>query len=168
MAKLIGMSSEFKGREFPLEANSETTLGRKSDNVVLLDHPTVSSHHCLISGGDGKLVLEDLGSTNGTRVNSREVKGEPVVLHHKDLIQLGSLEFMVEAPELGEGGARYTDAAAETADAGSMAAPQDFGTISPFGAPPKEKMGAWVALLIVVGALTLLAVAWLGWTLMSA
>jgi len=167
MAKLIGMSSDFKGREFPLEANGETTVGRKSDNVVLLDHPTVSGHHCLISGGESGLLLEDLGSTNGTRVNSREVKDGAVALHHKDLIQLGSLEFMVEAPELGEGGARYTDAAVEQAAAGSMAAPADFATISPFGAPPKEKVGAWVFMLYFTAALALASLGWLVWTLMA-
>ena len=163
MAKLIGMSGEFKGREFPLESNGETTIGRKSDNVLPVDDPTISSHHCLISGSESGLTLEDLGSTNGTRLNSRDVKDAPVQLHHKDLILLGSVEFMVEAPELGEGGARYTDASEE--GAAELAAPADFATISPFGAPPKEKMGAWVALLILVGVLTLGALGWLGWTL---
>ena len=165
MAKLIGMTGEFKGREFPLEANAETTVGRKSDSILFLDHPTVSSHHCLIRGVDGGFTLEDLQSTNGTRLNSREIRDEIVPLHHKDLLQLGSLEFMVEAPELGDSGVRYTGASAEATDAGSIQAPEDFGTISPFGTPPKEKMGVWLLVLIVVGLLTLAA---LGWFVFSA
>lgn len=80
MAKLIGMSGVFKGREYPFDANGETTVGRGGDNMVVLDDPVVSGHHCLIVGRDGKLMLWDLGSTNGTRVNSRAVKGGPVVL----------------------------------------------------------------------------------------
>lgn len=153
MAKLSGMSGDFKGREYPIE-QGEITIGRKADNVILLDHPTISSHHCRILRSGDSCVLQDLDSTNGTRVNSRDVKES--ALHHKDLIQMGSIEFLFDAPELANAGARYTDANAEVAT-GAMSAPQDFASISPFGAPPKERRGIWYFALIVIGAVALLA-----------
>lgn len=155
MAKLSGMSGDFKGREYPIE-QGEITIGRKTDNVILLDHPTISSHHCRILRNGDACVLQDLDSTNGTRVNSRDVKES--ALHHKDLIQLGSIEFLFDAPELTNSGARYTDANAEVAT-GAMSAPQDFASISPFGAPPKERRGVWYFALIAVGVVALLALA---------
>lgn len=153
MAKLSGMSGDFKGREYSIE-QGEITIGRKADNMILLDHPTISSHHCRILRSGDSCVLQDLDSTNGTRVNSRDVKES--ALHHKDLIQLGSIEFLFDAPELTSSGARYTDANAEVAT-GAMSAPQDFASISPFGAPPKERRGIWYFALIVIGAVALLA-----------
>jgi predicted component of type VI protein secretion system len=152
MAKLIGMSGDFKGREYPIE-QGEIAIGRKADNAILLDNPTISSHHCLILRSGDSCVLQDLESTNGTRVNSRDVKES--ALHHKDLLQLGSIEFMFDAPELAAVGGRYTDANAEMAT-GAMSAPQDFASISPFGAPPKERRGTWYFVLIVTGAFALL------------
>ena len=153
MAKLSGMSGDFKGREYPIE-QGEITIGRKADNMILLDHPTISSHHCRILRSGDSCVLQDLDSTNGTRVNSRDVKES--ALHHKDLIQLGSIEFLFDAPELASSGARYTDADAEVAT-GTMSAPQDFASISPFGAPPKERRGIWYFALAAVGVVALLA-----------
>ena len=156
MAKLIGVTGEFKDREYPLE-EGEITIGRKTDNVILLDNPTISSHHCVLTLAGTSCTLQDLDSTNGCRLNGRSVRVEPAELHHKDILQLGDIEFIVDAPELSTASAaRYTDADAEvTTDA--MAAPQDFNTISPFGAPTRERKGVWYFLLITAGILTLLA-----------
>ena len=156
MAKLIGVTGEFKDREYPLE-EGEITIGRKTDNVILLDNPTISSHHCVLTLAGSSCTLQDLDSTNGCRLNGRSVRNEPADLHHKDVLQLGDIEFIVDAPELSSAPvARYTDADAEVAT-DAMAAPQDFNTISPFGAPPRERKGIWYFLLIAVGILALLA-----------
>jgi len=156
MAKLIGMSGDFKGREYPIE-QGEIAIGRKADNTILLDNPAISSHHCRILRNGDSCVLQDLGSTNGTRINSRDVKES--TLNHKDLIQFGSIEFIFDAPELSEsnsGGGRYTDADTEMATS-VMSAPQDFASISPFGAPPKERRGTWYFILIITGFFALAA-----------
>ncbi|NLB66600.1 MAG: FHA domain-containing protein [Lentisphaerae bacterium] len=154
MAKLSGMSGDFKGREFPIE-QGENTIGRKSDNRILLDHPTISSHHCRILYSGDSCVLQDLDSTNGTRVNSRDVK--ETSLHHKDLIQLGSIEFLFDAPELAADGARYTDADIELAN-GTMHAPEDFASISPFGARPRARRQTWFIVLAITGLVAIFAV----------
>ena len=164
MAKLIGMSGDFKGREFSID-QGEITIGRKTDNSIPLEHPTISSHHCRILHSGDNCVLQDLDSTNGTRVNSRDVKES--TLRHKDLIQLGSIEFLFDAPELAVSGARYTDADAEMAT-GAMSAPQDFASISPFGAPPRERRGTWYFVLIITGIVALLALFFFFFLLLTA
>ena len=164
MAKLSGMSGDLKGREFPIE-QGEITIGRKADNRILLDHPTISSHHCRILHNGDSCVLQDLDSTNGTRVNSRDIKES--ALHHKDLIQLGSIEFLFDAPELSTTSARYTDANAEMAN-GAMSAPQDFASISPFGARPRERRGTWYFVLAITGLVTLVALVFYFFILLSA
>jgi predicted component of type VI protein secretion system len=49
-------------------------VGRKSECDLCLDHKGVSKLHCVVVKTDGLLVLRDLGSTNGTRVNGTRVR----------------------------------------------------------------------------------------------
>src|ERR1700752_52565 len=59
----------------PIEVIKDLTLvGRKEDCDLRLDHKSVSKLHCVIVKTDGLLLLRDLGSTNGTRVNGQRVR----------------------------------------------------------------------------------------------
>src|SRR4051794_3526018 len=49
-------------------------VGRKEDSDLRLEHKSVSKLHCVIVKTDGLLLLRDLGSTNGTRVNGTRVR----------------------------------------------------------------------------------------------
>jgi pSer/pThr/pTyr-binding forkhead associated (FHA) protein len=49
-------------------------VGRKEECDLRLDHKSVSKMHCVIVKTDGLLLLRDLGSTNGTRVNGQRVR----------------------------------------------------------------------------------------------
>src|SRR6185312_8106928 len=49
-------------------------IGRKEDCDVRLEHKSVSKLHCIVVKTDGLLLLRDLGSTNGTRVNGTRVR----------------------------------------------------------------------------------------------
>jgi len=51
-----------------------TVVGRKDDCDLRLDHKSVSKMHCVLVKTDGLLLLRDLGSTNGTRVNGKRVR----------------------------------------------------------------------------------------------
>src|ERR1700736_3735550 len=51
-----------------------TVVGRKEDCDLRLEHKSVSKMHCIIVKTDGLLLLRDLGSTNGTRVNGQRVR----------------------------------------------------------------------------------------------
>ncbi len=70
------------------------TIGRASDNDLVLPDGRVSRHHARLSGRRGTLVYSDLGSTNGSRVNGVAV-GE-LVLGAGDRIELGDTAIVVE------------------------------------------------------------------------
>ncbi|HAZ62745.1 MAG TPA: hypothetical protein DCZ72_03935 [Armatimonadetes bacterium] len=71
------------------------TIGRTADNDLQLDHPTVSAHHARVSVQDGELVVEDLGSANGTIVNGARLT-QPTVVQQGARIQVGECELQVE------------------------------------------------------------------------
>ncbi|MBI5411047.1 MAG: FHA domain-containing protein [Nitrospirae bacterium] len=56
----------------------QLTIGRKPDNDLVIDSPTVSGHHARITDMQGAFVLEDLGSANGTFVNDQKVAKQPL------------------------------------------------------------------------------------------
>jgi len=67
-------------------------IGRREDASLALASKTVSSLHAEISEADGRLVLRDLGSTNGTYVNGRRITA-PVTLEEDDLVQFANMAF---------------------------------------------------------------------------
>jgi pSer/pThr/pTyr-binding forkhead associated (FHA) protein len=59
----------------PISLSKDLVLiGRRQDCDVRLDHKSVSKIHCVLVKTDGLLLLRDLGSTNGTRVNGTRVR----------------------------------------------------------------------------------------------
>lgn len=71
-------------------------LGRAPDNNFILDAPSVSRHHAVLSYEHGSQpVLTDLGSTNGTFVNGQPLT-EPHQLSPEDLIFLGGFLLHVD------------------------------------------------------------------------
>jgi pSer/pThr/pTyr-binding forkhead associated (FHA) protein len=78
----------------PIEIDRDLiVVGRKEDCDLRLDHKGVSKMHCVIVKTDGLLVLRDLGSTNGTRVNGQRVRR--AALLPNDRLAFGSLHFRV-------------------------------------------------------------------------
>jgi hypothetical protein len=71
------------------------TIGRASDNGVVLRDGRASRHHARIDGRRGSLVLTDLGSTNGSFVNDRRV--DSIALGEGDRIRVGTTTLLVEA-----------------------------------------------------------------------
>ncbi|TWP35283.1 FHA domain-containing protein [Leekyejoonella antrihumi] len=80
------------GTEQPA-ADDALTIGRGRGNSILLDDMLVSRQHVRITADDEGLVLEDLGSRNGTFVNGRRV--ERTHLHEGDHIGVGASTFEV-------------------------------------------------------------------------
>jgi pSer/pThr/pTyr-binding forkhead associated (FHA) protein len=69
-------------------------LGRHGECDVVLEHLSVSRRHARLSFRDGRWVLRDLDSTNGTRVNGRRVVR--CRLEPGDRLRLGSAELLVD------------------------------------------------------------------------
>jgi len=77
---------------------ARTTIGRRPYNDIVIDNLAVSGEHAALELVNQQVLLHDLGSTNGTRLNGRTVKlGQ---LQHDDLIEIGKyrLRFLQEQP----------------------------------------------------------------------
>jgi pilus assembly protein CpaF len=83
------------------------TIGRVAGCAIPVPSHTISKRHTRLVVRDGKVVVIDLKSTNGTYVNGKHVHA-PVVLKGGDKIVLGDVEVRVEvnqnAPAPGPGG----------------------------------------------------------------
>ena len=73
------------------------SIGRASDNDVIVDDPMVSRHHCQLKLQHGAYGFTDLGSRNGSTVNGQPVS--QVALGPGDVIRIGDteIEFQVRA-----------------------------------------------------------------------
>src|ERR1700675_1471535 len=68
-------------------------VGRKEECDLRLEHKSVSKMHCVIVKTDGLLLLRDLGSTNGTRVNGTRVRR--AALLPNDKLSVANFHFRV-------------------------------------------------------------------------
>src|SRR4051812_17234971 len=69
-------------------------VGRKEECDLRLDHKSVSKMHCVIVKTDGLLLLRDLGSTNGTRVNGQRVRR--AALLPNDNLSIANAKYQVK------------------------------------------------------------------------
>lgn len=74
-------------------------IGRAPECELVLRDTRVSRRHARLAARDGVLILTDLGSTNGTRVNGHRVT--EVVLGAGDRIQIGESSLVIEAAPTG-------------------------------------------------------------------
>jgi hypothetical protein len=84
------------GKRFSLEKDS-VVLGRRPDLDIVLSSMAVSRQHARIWQRDGSFFIEDLGTSNGTKLNGRTLS-QPAPLAEGDSIQIGgyTLEFRRE------------------------------------------------------------------------
>ena len=79
------------GETFPPEGE-RTTIGRSPDCEIFLDDVTVSRKHAVLTRRDGKFLIEDLGSLNGTFLNRHRI--ETAELNDGDELQIGKYRLM--------------------------------------------------------------------------
>ena len=73
-------------------------LGRGGAADIQLEDTFASSRHARIVAQGSVMVLEDLGSTNGTYLNGEPLRG-PQPLHPGDRIRIGDTEFSFVAQQ---------------------------------------------------------------------
>lgn len=102
-AKLLLKYEGLTLNTLPLD-KAELSIGRANDNDVILDDAAVSSHHARVRKAESEYIeghydydIEDLNSTNGTRVNDKAISKQR--LRHGDLIRIGVHEFLFDSGE---------------------------------------------------------------------
>jgi pSer/pThr/pTyr-binding forkhead associated (FHA) protein len=78
-----------------MSVSEETTFGRKNDNTVVLTDPYVSGYHFRIYPHEGRFVIEDNKSTNGTLLNGDKLAMK-TYLKKDDMIKVGNLTLKVK------------------------------------------------------------------------
>jgi hypothetical protein len=78
------------GTELPV--GDGVLLGRSPGADIRIDDQFASSNHARVYAKGGEMVVEDLGSTNGTYLNSRPLRGSER-LGENDTIRIGDTEF---------------------------------------------------------------------------
>lgn len=74
-------------------------IGRSADCQLALDDPLVSRRHAILTVRADGVMLEDLGSRNGVRVNEKRIEGR-IEVGHGDVITIGSQQMVLEgAPD---------------------------------------------------------------------
>lgn len=95
MGGWILQSNDETPRVLRLTPGTARTIGRGAQADFVFEAPLVSRVHCrLTADASGQLVMEDLGSTNGTSVN-----GTPTaraVLRAGDILGVGRVDFAVK------------------------------------------------------------------------
>lgn len=126
MPSLVFTSPDGQILTHELEAGF-TTVGRHPDSILVLDNPSVSSHHAIIELGEQGCLLQDQQSSNGTRVNGERV--EEATLKHGDVLAFGDVE------------AKYVDKAAVAVEAPAptpVKAPAPLPVATPAIAPARR------------------------------
>ena len=108
----------------PLEGGAQSwTLGRSSQNAIVIPDTSLSRHHARISLRDGIPYLEDLGSLNGTFINGERIT-VPHPLRENDEILLGQVPVKLGPASLGPQ-VRIAADSNTSSSAGSLILPLD-------------------------------------------
>ena len=78
-------------KEVPL-IKDRTSFGRRPYNDIVIDHLAVSGEHAVVQMAGDKACIEDLNSTNGTYVNGKSVKKQP--LNNEDVVEIGKYRIL--------------------------------------------------------------------------
>ena len=89
---LVISSGEFEGMRYALDSE-ETIIGRNPTTDITLLDEGISREHAIVSRDEttGRYTVEDLQSTNGTKVNGKRIRNSP--LNPSDEIEIGHTKF---------------------------------------------------------------------------
>jgi pSer/pThr/pTyr-binding forkhead associated (FHA) protein len=89
-ARLVVVGGDVKTSEIKLRL--PCTVGRGRGSAIVLAHPLVSRQHCELFESDGRLMVRDLGSLNGTFINNQRI-AEAAPLPPNELLTIGTVTF---------------------------------------------------------------------------
>ena len=154
MAFLQITSADGNPQRFSIEKD-RLTIGRASDNDLVLEDDIISSHHCQLTRDGEGYTLTDLDSTNGTFLNGQPVK--EARLEPGDVVVAGktAMEFNDDAPAAGPSAPAAIEAAAAPASL-----PTAAGELVPGFEPRHDTRGMGISLLIAGAAVVTGAAVW--------
>jgi len=98
IAERLPFLTDPPGREHIL-GDESTTLGRAAGNGIVINSVRVSRKHARLLRQGWRVILEDLGSTNGTYLNGERVRA-PVELRDEDRITVGDVVLVFHDPSV--------------------------------------------------------------------
>jgi predicted component of type VI protein secretion system len=134
----------------------KTTIGRLADNSLIIQAPSVSSHHAEIFFKNNAFFVKDLHSTNGTFLNDEQITES--ALNHGDELCFGSIATRFESQN--DTGALFIEPTeSEAGEAQTSCRPANFHCSSPLpierdAADPRAKtilIAAAVTGLLAIG-----------------
>jgi len=142
------------------ELTAETiTVGRVEENTLQIEDISVSSRHATLTLVDGDYVLRDIGSTNGTRLNGKQIDPDTDhALKDGDAILFGKIDaaYQSEVAANTESRPLPTEDEPSMVPASASVKPADFANASPFQTKAKKKDPAGKA-IIAFAVLAILA-----------
>ena len=90
-ATLMVLAGKQKGREIPLPATM-FVIGRDPLCHLRPHSDLVSRRHCAIACWNGRVLIRDLKSANGTYLNRKRILNQ-IEVHHGDVLDVGDLSF---------------------------------------------------------------------------
>lgn len=110
-------------REFALEQPT-VTVGRAGDNQLVIEEASVSRRHARLTVESGRLMIEDMGSANGTFIGSQRLAANtPALVSDDQPVRLGDVEIRFVPPRPVEAARAFTPAAEGPMAPPSQAAP---------------------------------------------
>jgi len=88
------------GQVYRVNVDDKITIGRGAQCTVRIPNRTLSAKHCEIVLKEGKLLLCDLDSLNGTYLNGNPDKVKEAYLESGSIIQIGSEKLQVQLREV--------------------------------------------------------------------
>jgi signal transduction histidine kinase/pSer/pThr/pTyr-binding forkhead associated (FHA) protein len=119
VARLIVIKGPDEGKQFDLPPGEPVTIGRDRNNRFVLHDTEVSRKHAEIAPANGNFLIRDVGSANGTLVNTQPVR--EVSLNPGDHITLGQTILVFSAARA----ERPNGTAAEIASQIRLISPKD-------------------------------------------
>jgi predicted component of type VI protein secretion system len=96
---LVVASGVHQGKAIPV-AGAQFLIGREEGCQLRPASPAISKKHCAVLVRDGRVFVEDYGSTNGTFLNDEPVVGE-VEVAPDDRLRVGPLDFRIDVKRVG-------------------------------------------------------------------
>lgn len=91
-AVLVICNGQFEGTRHPVQRD-ETLIGRNPRTDITLLDESISREHAIVAWDDTRCLytLEDLQSTNGSKVNGKRIRASD--LAHGDVLEIGHTKF---------------------------------------------------------------------------